>query len=707
MTAKANVYSPWTKKGMEARREWVFENVRRSFRRFIDAEGNWKCPPAANREPGWRVIVQVSLPYLRGDRNDRLLAERFLLHPVVQQRINACSFTTEYILAVILGAGEACPDALRSKLLKRIARDLLHYAKKDLQHHGYNDNHVTLATASLALGGELTGNSEAVEEARANLMNFRDTFLRRGFMHETNDCYIPHTLYSTAIVAEFAKNREVRELAKNCEHRIWADWIGHWHPNLCRKPGPSARDYTGGRLNPLVMAASLWCIFGDEFGQPAYPPSDVFAEKVPPERHFRFNGDKHDGHWNLGYLARICAHGYHIPESVAPLMIHREYPHIIRGTHETGHFDEGARKEVPGPGGTKALEGVTIPEVVPFSAREIYTYQYQEADWAMGTASQRMIGGCPNNNWSVCYRKNAPLRKTSEQGLLFSSFTINDKPVTGRWTFHMDSKSKSVFQKESVEAWFDNGRYAGIQHGRTAIMLYRPRIYEKHAVSSLATSFVFPLCFNNMPDHIFLDDKEIRNFNGEARKLCDIFVQDGPIYIGLRPLISRPQNCEFRMKAVREKFWGLIHAYSYKGPAVNLSEMDLCRIDGGFLCEVATKKEFKTIDSFKDWFRQGRILDDQMFFMRQVRYHRKGLDLGMRWDLWSDNIMYRTLNGREYPTPKFECTGIDPARLPWLTGTTEGIDNFSWAVRQSKRPLAPHCKEPGKAAVPNAKWMDG
>jgi len=111
--------------------------------------------------------------------------------------------------------------------------------------------------------------------------------------------------------------------------------------------------------------------------------------------------------------------------------------------------------------------------------------------------------------------------------------------------------------------------------------------------------------------------------------------------------------------------------------------MDLCRIDGGFVCEVATKKDFTSIDAFRKWFRQAQVLDDQMFFMRQVRYHRKGLDLGMRMGSLDDNIMYRTMNGREYPMPKFDCSGIDPAKLPWLTGSTKGMDNFSWAVRQS------------------------
>jgi hypothetical protein len=264
----------------------------------------------------------------------------------------------------------------------------------------------------------------------------------------------------------------------------------------------------------------------------------------------------------------------------------------------------------------------------------------------------------------------------------------------------MDSKDKTVLQNEDVEHWFDSGRYAGIQHERSSIVLYRPRVIEKHAITALATTFVFPLCWNNSPDHVWLGDKEINDFKGESKELCDIFIQDGPLFIGLRPLMSRPQKCGVRIRAIREKYWGLIHVYAYKGPALDLSEMDLCRIDGGFVCEVATKKDFKSIDAFRKWFRQGQVLDDQMFFMRQLRYNRKGLDLGMRWDLWNDNIMYRTMDGREYPMPKFECSGIDTAKLPWLTGSAKGVDSFSWAVRQSKRPLAKHCIEPGRVTGP-------
>ncbi len=668
------------------RREWIFDRVRQGFRPYVTSQGVWQSPPGANAQPDPRVLAEVALPFLLGDEADRALAECLLRGEAVRGRINQCSFTTEYVLAAIHGAGDSMPDALRDYLYERIEDGLLRYAKKDLQHHGYNDNHVTLATASLILGGELIGNRQAVDEGRANLLNFRDTFLRRGFMHETNDCYLPHSLYSTAAVAAFARDEECRELATQCEARIWADLIGHWHPNLGRKPGPSARDYTGGRLNQSGFALLLWLNVGDCLPRTATCHEDVLSEQPPPERYFAFNGDPHDNHWNLGFAARLAAHDYHLPEGLRELLTDRRFPHRIRGTHEVGHFNESGRTP---DGGNDVL-----PVAIPFSAREIYTEQYQEADWAMGTASQRMIGNCPNNNWSIAWRKRQPFTRTADQNILFCSYTINDKSCTGRHAFELEP---GITCNEDVEHWFDNGRYAAIQHERTAIMLYRPRLHDHHRLTSLATTLVMPFCWKNHVDRLCLGDRDIEDFNGEAEELCDIFIADGPLYIGIRPLLSRPQPCAGpRIIARREACWGTIHLTSYRGPAMDLPEIDLCRIGGGFLCEVATTSDFPTLDAFRDWFRQGELLDDQQFFMRQVRYQRDGLALGIRYDVWNDAIMYRMLNGRSLPMPPFDCTGIDPASLPWLTDDAADLDHLSWAVRQSRRELAPHCIEPGR-----------
>jgi len=679
---------PWSAEGMRPRRDWIFTEVRRCFRRFVDDDANWLSPPASNAQPDGRVYVQVALPYLLGDEKDRELAGRLLLSKEVTDRLmraDRCAFTAEYVAIVLLAAGDRVPAGLRATLVDRIGTNLLYFANRSLRHHGYNDNHVTLATSTLVLGGQLAGNREAIEEGRANLENFRDTFLRRGFMHETNDCYIPHSLYPIAAVAEWALDEDIRQLARDCEARIWADWIGHWHVNLSRKPGPSARDYTNGRLHALTFSTALWTVFGEGFGQPVYPPADSFLPELPPERSFGFNGHPSDGSWNLGFLTRMATQPYHLSPELAALMFEKTYPHIICGTHETGNFVESTAAVTRDDKGAEKTGTRLLPGALPFSAREIFTYQYQEKDWAMGTASQRMIGNCGNNNWGVYYRKAAPLEKTADQGLVFSSFTINEKSTTGNHVFVMDPADPLARNREDVEHWFDNGRYAGIQHERTSILLYRPRIHERHAVHAYATTIVFPLCFGNRIERIELGDRVIEDFTGESDSLSDLFIQDGPLYIAIRPLIPLVLPADIRVRFEKEPYWGSVHFYTYRGPALELEEVDLCRLGGGFLCEVATRDDFPSLPEFKKWFRRGRIVDEQSHFMRHVRYHREGLDLAMRWEVWADNIMYRALNGRAYPTPQFACTGVSPETLPWLTGDVSGLDHFSWAEHQSQR----------------------
>lgn len=101
---------PWSADGMKERRDTLYQKIRQSFRRFVDQDGNWLCPPAAYEKPDPRILVQVSLPYLLGDENDRQLARKLIYNPHVQARINHCAFTTEYLLAVLYSAGELMPE---------------------------------------------------------------------------------------------------------------------------------------------------------------------------------------------------------------------------------------------------------------------------------------------------------------------------------------------------------------------------------------------------------------------------------------------------------------------------------------------------------------------------------------------------------------------------------------------------------------------
>ena len=306
------------------RRDDLWRRVRAVCGCYFDAEGRYDgnaFRTGRERQYDQRVVIELAMALLHGGPADRALAERALRANDLM--IGFCAFNMDYALALWHTCAEQLTPATRAWLLERITmgsltatnlgvrgdttsvhgQNFTHngYNLRGMQWHGYNDNHVALGTSALVLGGELTGDAALVEAGRAGLRQLRDLLQRRGFIDECNDCYLPHTLYPLAAIVAWAKDAECRELAQAALVRIWSDLLGHWHPNLGRKIGPSARDYTQGRLSSKGWLMLFSYVFGEHVLPGWLNLDDVFApEKAPPERRMAWPHD--DGPaWNLGF----------------------------------------------------------------------------------------------------------------------------------------------------------------------------------------------------------------------------------------------------------------------------------------------------------------------------------------------------------------------------------------------------------------------
>lgn len=705
----------------------VWPRIRASTRRFFDSEGRYDGNGFQPGQPvnyDQRIVVELAIAFLQGDDADRELAEKALR--INDLKLPHCAFNMDYALALWHSAGERLTPATRQWLLGELERasvtsvtrhtikgegacgyDVSHsgHNLRGTQWHGYNDNHVSMATSAIILSGELFGHTEDIDSGRRVLRQMRDTLLRRGFIHETNDCYLPHTMYPLASIVAWAKDAECRELAQAGLDRIWSDLLGHWHPNLGRKLGPSARDYTEWRLTSKGWLMLLSQVFGPEALPGWLNLDDVFAPAATPvERKMQWpHGD--DQAWNLGFLARVAAQPFVVPEVLVPWVTTKPYPFEIIGTNEFGNMLE-IHEEVR-PDGSKIQHGL---HNVQFAGGPHLLTTYMEEDWGMGTADQRLLGGCPNNHWQLSYRKQRPLADIRQQGNWFCSFTINDKCVSEENHLqYIEGMPESKTLHGPVH-FADGGRFAGLQHQRTSLLVYRPRPLENWAISSLALSLVYPRHFGNDVDELWLGDERIENWSGTSTSAAEIFVKDGPLFIGFRPLTPpwredlngpKPEGFSPRLVVEQRGLWGCVHLETYRGePIAVRQECDLSRLGNGFVVEVATAADFDSLDAFKAWFRAAQVADDTFHWQRQIRYHRDAacgqpkLDLALRWDAWQDRILFRALNGRSLPEPQFSCTGLDNAALPWLTGDVSDSDHFSWLPPLLDRPQHKHGHQP-------------
>lgn len=709
------------------RRLELWPRIRESCRMYFDADGRYDgnaFRPGTERSYDQRVVVELAMPLLHGDEADRALAEKALRKNDL--KLTYCAFNMDYALALWHTCADKFTLPTRQWLFDEVNRAAVTsvtapeipgggawgYAVSHTGHnlrgtqwHGYNDNHVALATSALVLGGEMLDRPEDVESGRCVLRQMRDTLLRRGFIHEANDCYLPHTMYPLASIVAWAKDAECRELAQAGLDRIWSDLLGHWHPNLGRKMGPSARDYTEGRLSSKGWEMLFHYVFGPEALPGWLNLDDIFDPAATPvERKMAWPHGDGQG-WNLGFLARISAQPFEVPEVLAPWVAEKPYPFEIIGTNEYGNMLE-IHEEVRSDG-TKIQHGLNN---VQFAGGPHLLTTYMEPDWGMGTADQRLLGSCPNNNWQLSYRKQSPFNDIRQQGNWFCSFTINDKCVSEENHLqYIEGMSESKTLHGPIH-FADGGRFAGLQHQRTAMLVYRPRPLENWAITSLALSLVYPRHFGNDVDELWLGDERVTNWSGASTSANDIFIKDGSLYIGFRPLtppwrddLNGPKPAGFAPRLVVEQrgLWGCIHLETYRGaPMAVRQECDLARLGNGFIVEVASENDFTSLDEFKAWFRKSQVADDTFHWQRQVRYHRdenRGqpkLDLALRWDAWQDRIMFRALNGRSLPEPQFACTGLDNAQLPWLTGDVSGMDHFAWLPPLLNRPQHKHGHQP-------------
>ena len=716
-----------TASAQAARREALWPRIREKSRIYFDAEGRFDGnahQPGTERQYDQRVVVELAIALLHGDAADRALAEKALRANDLM--ILNCAFNMDYAMALWHTSADRLTPETRAWFLEEIRQgtitsvdgallkgagacgaDVSHrgHNLRGIQWHGYNDNHVAMGTSGLILAGELTGHEGEIEAGRASLRQMRELLHRRGFISECNDCYLPHTMYPLASIVAWAKDEECRALAQDGLIRIWSDLLGHWHPNLGRKLGPSARDYTQGRLSSTGWLTLLGYVFGPA-ALPAWLNLDDILEPelTPPERRLEW---PHGGgsSWTLGFLVRVSAQPFEVPDFLASHLSDKPYPCEIVGTNEFGNMLE-IWEEVHPETRVKTQHGLGN---IQYAGGPHLLTSYMEEDWGMGTADQRLLGMCPNNNWQVSYRKARPLADIRQQGSWYCSYTINDKCMSEENHLEMiEGRPESATAHGPVH-FADAGRFAGIQHRRTSILVYRPRPLENWKLTSLGLTLLYPRHYGNQVDELWLGDQRIENWTGASPVITDIFVKDGPVYLGFRPLIS-PWHEDLdgpaslgvpHIKVEQRGLWGCIQLLSYSGPALAIrQECDLARLGSGFLVEVATESDFPNLAAFKAWFRAGRIVDDTFHWQRQIRYHRDAahgqppLDLGLRWDAWQDRIISRTLDGRPLPEPQFACTGMDNRELPWLTGEPVGSDATQWLPTLVNRPQHKHGHQP-------------
>lgn len=663
---------PWSLAAQRKRQAELYAWYRSHMRSCVDASGAWH---GTDREMGFREKVWHTFGLLAGGEADVELANSILR--TVQPK--PCHFTPMSCLQLLLKHGPRLAPDVTERLKAYVAASLPHAADPRVHFTMYNDNFASLACFTLIVGGEMLGDQAAFKAGMAKLEGMRDLFRRRGTVMEYGSpTYTPVNAHVIAELATYARDPTAKDLARDCEVRMWAEIATHWHAETSRLAGPYSRAYwvdTAG--HPHLIHALMYLVFGEAiFSNPVAELSSPYEKLVI-----------HIGRETLMMpnFAWLWSGTCRVPDRLARLALRKRYPFEVSCTSESlpsrisGNrtFHDGRKERFDG------------PEYPAFAGPNT---SYLTADFALGAAFSSYHDGPFTETFHLTWRKRRPARRLADTGVAVSRYIFNDK-LPERRNYY------SVFDSvHGPEGFRDEGRKWGLQHRGCALYAYRPKPFEAHEVASMKLAILLPTHFAPI-EEVRLGDRRFggervgdrgleghrggRQFGGtlngaptlsaaplESVDPCAVLVKDGPVYLAFVPLALTDHG---RRAAVRIESWEnylAICLYNYEGPVRSFDVPTVMRTSNGFVVHAASDAEFPDLEAFAKFVNAGTVSDEttesEDGYTRWIAYTHPAVSLRLALSPASEGILTATIDGRPRPEPIFAASGLSARWLPFL-----------------------------------------
>jgi hypothetical protein len=610
----------------------------------IDERGGWH---GTDREPSFREKVWHSLALLDGEPRHVERANAIL----ASISLAFCHFTPMTCLHILTQHGKLLlPDA-RSRLeayvrgvLKRAADPQVHYTM-------YNDNFASLSCYTLIVGGEMFGDAEALEAGRAKLEGMRELFTRRGTVMEYGSpTYTPVHAFVLAQLAEHARDPDLKRLALQCEERMWAEIVTHWHTPTSRLAGPYSRAYwvdTVGHTHGIH--ALLWVCFGDP----------IFVNPITDLLHPHDRQVIHAGLQTLMLvnIAWFASGPCHCPARLARMLVSPRYPREVSCTSESiPSWIRGNRGWKDG-----RKEYFDNPWEYPGFAGPNTSWLTE--DYALGAAYSSYHDGALTETFHVTYRKTRPARRIQDTGVAVARYIFNDRrPERDNYYSVFDSV-------HSKEAFRDEARKWGLQKRGCALYVYRPKPFECHEVSSMKLTILFPEHFSKV-EEVWLAEEKLSGGEGQCAEPSPVFVKDGPVFMGFMPLTLTDHGRKAAVRVERWENYLAVSFYNYEGAVRSFDPREMLLTASGFVAHVGSDREYPDFGAFRRYAASGTVRDEttetEGGHTRWVHYTHPAADLRFAISPSSEGILIDTVDGRPRPEPIFSATGLDARKLPFL-----------------------------------------
>ena len=614
------------------RRSAVYSKHREFCRDYFDDDGRFRFERPV---PDTRSGLFHAFSFLHGDEADVRLANRLIAQaPIDREAFKSLHKFYPMLAAELLNHHGERLEAEQRDRLTNVLKAATEGRAQERRPGGYNDNHPLLEAGSILAGAAVVPTDTAVLATATGALEQTLRLLdRRGFLSEyTSPTYSPISMLCFAEIAEFCPSERARELARECEHRLWLEIASHWHPATCSLAGPHSRAYQIDLLAHLHNAHLLmYLVFGGD-AVPIHPLNHLFPyyDERQVRHHCLDEFLQGATEWHL-------APTYHVPDEAVELAWAKPNPTTVIATSEFGEFPRSRGTEYPDPE-TPFYE---------FPAGHTVCTTYLTDRFALGTSRREFLQGEPDTNVHLAFARNSPARSIADVATLYPALLV------GRFDPDRDTRPPN------------RGRALTVQSEGRVMTLQRPRVsWGGKRVDDAATEIdriqlsLFLTCFHDRTETVRIGEQTLDGLEGESTAPEPVFIRDHGVYLAIHPLMLTDHGREAAIRVRAINGYLDIGLISYEGEPRTFSDFELCNTLTGFVLAVSDEGEWPDFDAFCQAEAAAEIVDWQHRpSRRETIYRCGGRELAMEISPISEGLKYAAIDGRLAPEPRFSVNG--------------------------------------------------
>jgi len=518
-------------------------------------------------------------------------------------------------------------------------------AAPDLKFHGCNDNMPMMSTKALILGGEFLENKAAYAHGVWDLNEFRRLLSRSAWESEFNSStYSPITLCNLAKIATRARDPQIREMAKNCEIRLWTELLLHWHPGSKLTGGPQCRAYAIDWAGHTHTAQALfWLVFGPEISG-----RDLLRSYFAPDGKeiLHFAGDRM---YSVAEFCDLMDCEYHLPEELAQLAAGRKYPALTRGRSECMSSIQNA-------------------------CGEYHTCSYMEEDFSLGTVNIPLVSGDTSAQFYATYKRKPQVKDFRDGGVVFYRYVDNFQAVE-------QMASAENYQSVAENTVRSLAHVYPLQKNNVAMLLATPseRYLEAVPVKLLQLAVIFPAHYGQIKQSIIGNGTVQDGAFGTSESVVPVSVHTGEVFIHIYPLLPTALARREALRFRRFQNYEVLELVNYEGAERKFTAAELATIGNGFVFTIDSAAKYPSLEAFHKEKSAMRIVDYYLAGHRFVRIARKDVEFEVTYTPGNFGVQTHAIDGRAEPQPVFATNQLEVEKLPFMSGpVAPEPEDFVW-----------------------------